>query len=70
MADTYTVTNQTEVFDVGATGTPERMVEITFKTIPHEVEGTVRVPYKDFNAASAERALEKAALEREAVASL
>lgn len=49
MADTYDVTGQREVIDLGGPDGTQRAMEVTFKTKPSEVTGSVRIPLAQFS---------------------
>lgn len=46
MAETFDVIGQQEVLDLGAETGPVPAIEVTFKTKPHNIVGTVRIPKK------------------------
>lgn len=70
MADTYTITGQERTVDVGPNGSISRCVEITFRTKPNDLIGTVRVPETQYNPTDVNRIVGEAADNMEAIHSL
>lgn len=66
MADKYTITDQQEIMDLAADGTPVRSMAISFVTKPSGVPSSVRVPIAKYTADAVAAAINPFADELEA----
>lgn len=67
MADTYDITGQQASVDYDTNGRSSRVVEITFRTKPNDLVGTVRVPEGQYNPTDVARIVGGAAENMEAI---
>lgn len=70
MAENYTVTGQRTTLDPTLDGTLSSIVEITFKTKPHGIVSTARVPAEQYNPVDVDQILSAAAKNIEEVHTL
>lgn len=59
MADSYDITQQQEAIDLGGADGTQRVMVVTFTTKPSGVQGTVRIPLRDYSAQTVDREVQQ-----------